>query len=236
MKKNNKKNIRVAVILFVAIILVVIYLMYMLIDRNNYDTTEHEDFIKYYTAETVLPRNISELYAYQGVNETNDMFMSMNSFVSYISELQNKFKNENAEELKKFFSENDKTIKSKLSISNEKEFINLINYINQYDVDKEKFSYAEIVPNSSFRKGNYYWVEVRFFYGDNNPIVFNVGLATKANNKVIVKYEFDKFVDVKENNLQNTVVENKIENIIENTIDTKTEDKIENISTQNQVN
>ena len=232
MNKKNKKNAKVTVILFIAIILVVLYLMYILIDRNNYDTTEHEDFIKYYVAETVLPRNISELYAYQGVNETNDMFMSMNGFVNYISELQSKFKNENAEELKKFFSENDKVIKSKLSISNEKDFINLIKYINKYDVAKEKFSYAEIVPNSSFKRGNYYWVEVRFFYGDENPIVFNVGLATKANNKVIVKYEFDKFVDVEENNVQNVVVENKIENIIENTID----NKIENISTYNQVN
>lgn len=191
----DKKRLITTIALIAVILGVILYIIFYSIDQKNYETDELVDFIEYYTSETVLPRNIGEMYAYNGVNEYNDVFISMNVFTDYISSLQDKFNDvKDAEELKKFFSENQNEIKSKTSISNEDDFISLINYINEYNVNKDEFKYAEILSNSSYEARNYYWVKIDLYYGDENPIRFNVGLATKANNKVIVKYEFEDYI------------------------------------------
>ena len=190
----NKKYIIVGIIVLVIIIIAICYVR----DRIIFDDKESEDFSEYYAAETIRPRNLGELYGYNGSNELNDLYMSMKTFVSYIAKLKVKVEGIEAEELKQFFSINETEVIAYTGISDEETFVEFVEYIRQYIVEDE-FKYAEVVSDSSYKKNNYYWVEMKFYYGDNNEEVkFHVGLAMKTNNKKLVKYSIKSMDNTQE--------------------------------------
>lgn len=192
--KENKKLIIVTLIVFAIIIGLVLFIR----DRLIFDNTEQEDFSEYYAEETVRPRNLGELYGYSGSNDLNDLYISMNSFVSYIPKLKTKTEGMSDEELKEFFITNEIQISAYIGISDEAEFIEFAKYIKEYKLEEE-FNYAEVVANSSYKKNNYYWAEILFHYGENRETIsFHVGLATKPNNKKIVKYSIKSMDNTKE--------------------------------------
>ena len=207
--KENKKLIILTLIIFV----VIIGLILAIRDRFIFDTTEQEDFAEYYAEETVRPRNLGELYGYSGANDLNDLYMSMNSFVSYIPKLKNKTEGMSDEELKEFFITNETQITAYTGISDNSEFIEFIKYIREYKLEEE-FKYAEVVADSSYKKNNYYWAEIIFHYGESDEkISFHIGLATKSNNKKIVKYSIKSMDDTQERYERN---ENYIQQLKEN--------------------
>ena len=182
--KENKKLVVVATV----IILIIIALIVIVRDKMIFDTTEAEEFSEYYAEETIRPRNLGELYGYNGANELNDLYMGMNSFVSYIAKLKKNTEGMEAEELKQFFSTNQAQVLAYTGISKADDFVTLVEYIREYKVEEE-FKYAEVVANSSYKQNNYYWAEINFYYGESNQEVsFFAGLAMKSNNKTKVRF------------------------------------------------
>ena len=182
--KENKKLVVIAVV----IILIIIALIAIVRDRIIFDTTEAEEFSEYYAKETIRPRNLGELYGYNGSNDLNDLYMGLNSFVSYIAKLKKNTEGMEAEELKQFFSTNQAQVLAYTGISKVEDFVKLVEYIREYKVEEE-FNYTEVVADSSYKQNNYYWAEINFYYGDNNEKVsFFAGLAMKSNNKTKVKF------------------------------------------------
>lgn len=207
--KENKKLITIIVVVFAIIIGMVLLIR----DRIVFDRTEEEEFAEYYAEETIRPRNLGELYGYSGSNELNDLYMSMNSFVSYMPKLKAKTEGMSDEELKEFFITNEIQISAYTGISDEAEFIEFIKYIKEYKVEEE-FKYAEVVAKSSYKKNNYYWAEILFHYGENDEkISFHVGLAIKPNNKKLVRYSIKSMDDTQERFERN---ENLIQQLKEN--------------------
>ena len=126
----NKKYIIVGIIVLAIIIIAICYVR----DRIIFDDKESKDFSEYYAAETIRPRNLGELYGYNGSNELNDLYMSMKTFVSYIAKLKVKVEGMDAEELKQFFSTNETEVIAYTSISDEETFVEFVEYIRQYKV------------------------------------------------------------------------------------------------------
>ena len=207
--EENKKLI----VIILIVVAVVIGLVLFIRDRIVFDRSEEEEFAEYYAEETVRPRNLGELYGYSGSNELNDLYMSMNSFVSYMPKLKNKTEGMSDEELKEFFITNEIQVTAYTGISDEAEFIEFVKYIKDYKVEEE-FKYAEVVTDSSYKKNNYYWAEILFHYGENDEKVsFHVGLATKPNNKKIVRYSIKSMDDTQDRFERN---ENLIQQLKEN--------------------
>ena len=191
-KDDNMNKKLIIIILIIAIIASLGYLITRIRDRNLKDYTTSEDFSAYYAAETIRPRNLSELYGYKGQYELNDLYMGLRSFVNYVSRLKVKLIDVNeAEELKKFFSDNKDEIKAYTGITDADYFLKFVEYIKEKNVEEE-FKYAEVIASSSYSRFNYYWVEMNFYYGNaEKPVYFNVGLATKSSNKVVVKFTME---------------------------------------------
>ena len=121
-KDDNMNKKLIIIILIIAIIASLGYLITRIRDRNLKDYTTSEDFSAYYAAETIRPRNLSELYGYKGQYELNDLYMGLRSFVNYVSRLK-------------------------------------VKLIDVNDAEE--------------------------------PVNFNVGLATKSSNKVVVKFTME---------------------------------------------
>lgn len=192
-KNNDNMNKKlIIIVLVIAIVALVAFLITRMRDRNLIDYSTSEDFSNYYAAETIRPRNLGELYGYSGQLELNDLYMSMRSFVNYIGRLKIKLNDVNdAEELKKFFSDNKDEIKTYTSITEEEYFLQFVDYLKQNNVE-EDFKYAEVIAGSSYLRFNYYWVEMNFYFGNaEKPVYFNVGLATKSTNKTPVKFTME---------------------------------------------
>lgn len=194
MAKFNENTTKkfIIIILVILIIAVIWYLYTRIADKNLKDFEEASEYSKYYAAETIRPRNLSELYGYSGQNELNDLYMATKSFVTYMARLKNDVKDiTDAEELKKFFSDNETEIKAYTSIADADYFVTFVNYIKDKNVEEE-FKYAEVISGSAYLRFNYYWVEMNFYYGvAEEPVYFNVGLATKSNNKTKVKFTIE---------------------------------------------
>lgn len=154
------------------------------------ENQSYEEFIQQYTQETILPRNMLELYSYKGENDKDILYKSLRKFTEYISYLKKEIVEENEERQENYFESHRKEIMDTLGIERQDDFIEFLTYIKAKNVNVENFNYAEIETNSSDLNSKYFYFKVHFFYGENlENVGFKVYFALQKSNRILVKYE-----------------------------------------------
>lgn len=195
MSKSKKKMSKKMIILLLICLVALVILVYFL--NKQYKAKKYEEsianfqkFREEYESQTILPRNIYELYNYNGAMERDYLYKHMKTFIDYIDYLK---KNVNESNSTDFYNNNINEIEEKLGITNQDNFKKIITNLKDENVDVEKFKYAEIESGSSYTENKYFYFNIFFYYNDDEmPLTVKVGFSTLKSSNVIVKYEIIK--------------------------------------------
>lgn len=193
--KNKLKKI---ILIFIILCIVAIILLFILKNKfdndnkqlNIVDEKYFEKFQSEYEENTVLPRNISELYNYNGEYDRDVLYKNMKQFVDYMDYLNFNVKEDDASE---FYKKNSSEILQILGIRYEEKFIEFFKQVKSKKLAKDEFKYAEVELNSSYNQSKYYYFNLNLYYGENLDVnKFKVGFARSKNNSFVVCYQFIK--------------------------------------------
>ena len=186
MKKKKKKNNTAKVIIIIAIVLLLLIILSILgivfgekknkenekAKENEIKVEEYENsiadfkaFASDYEKQTILPRNISVLYKYEGVYERDDFYKNFKLYTDYISYLRENVTPDNVDS---FYSQNSSEIISVTGNDSIENFRSLINAIQNKDVTVGKLRFARIQPQSSTTEEGYFKFKIDVFYGEEN--------------------------------------------------------------------
>lgn len=188
------KKSRLIIIIFIICLIILIGAIYLFEKKqqasdyqNNIE--EFQSFRKEFEDETILARNPTVIYKYEGEYENEDLFRNMKKFSDYMYYLKDNVNSQNASQ---YYNQNIEIVKEYLGITEENEFTDFINKLEQIDVSSEKFKYAEFVKNSTYTKNGYFIFRINFYYdnGSDDPITFKVNWALKKNTDIGFKYSF----------------------------------------------
>ena len=189
--KRKKQKIIILILCLLLIILLVS--LSLLKDKDEQEkikeskkTQTYEEFIEEYSNKVIYPRNIAEMYNYEGEISSNNIYESFRTFVDYLSYLNNNVDTVNSED---FYNEKAKEIKNKLGIEDKDDFITFIEYISDKNVDSNDFRYAEIESGSSYVEERYFKFILNLHYGEENVVSFLVSWAEKENKPIPIIYE-----------------------------------------------
>lgn len=193
--KNKLKKI---ILIFIILCIVAIIILFILKNKfasdnkqlNIVDEKYFEKFQSEYEENTVLPRNISELYNYNGEYDRDVLYKNMKQFVDYMDYLNFNVKEDDASE---FYKKNSSEILQILGIRYEEKFIEFFKQVKSKKLAKDEFKYAEVELNSSYNQSKYYYFNLNLYYGENLDVnKFKVGFARSKNNSFVVCYQFIK--------------------------------------------
>lgn len=193
--KNKLKKI---ILIFIILCIVAIIILFILKNKfasdnkqlNIVDEKYFEKFQSEYEENTVLPRNISELYNYNGEYDRDVLYKNMKQFVDYMDYLNFNVKEDDALE---FYKKNSSEILQILGIRYEEKFIEFFKQVKSKKLAKDEFKYAEVELNSSYNQSKYYYFNLNLYYGENLDVnKFKVGFARSKNNSFVVCYQFIK--------------------------------------------
>ena len=145
---------------------------------------EFQEFEQKYLEEKILPRNISVLYSYEGKNSRQDVYKSLRTFTEYISYLQKEVNEESSED---YYKDHSKDVYNSTGISEEEDYLKLLNTLKEIDVNSSNLKYAEIGLNSMEKEEEYTSFKVNFYYGEN---LEKLQLTLKWANSTSTKPEF----------------------------------------------
>ena len=185
MKKKKKKNNTAKVIIIIAIVLLLLIILSILgivfgeknkeiekAKENEIKVEEYEnsiadfkEFASDYEKQTILPRNISVLYKYEGIYERDDFYKNFKLYTDYISYLKENVTPDNVDS---FYSQNSSEIISVTGNDDLESFRSLVNAIQNKDVTVGKLRFARIQPQSSTTENGYFKFKIDVFYGEEN--------------------------------------------------------------------
>lgn len=191
-KKRLKKYIVIMILVLLACCMILVVILKQQKNSENAinENQSYEEFIYQYTQETILPRNMIELYSYKGENDKDVLYKNLRKFTEYISYLKNESAQWNEQEQKNYFESHTKEIVDILGIQEQEEFIEILTYIKAKDVNVENFNYAEIETDSSAVNSKYFYFNIHIFYGKTlEDVGFKVYFALQKSSHILVKYE-----------------------------------------------
>lgn len=181
MKKKRGINIKRVLLLFFILILVIILLVVILIvdkkrekekvyEENVVKTEEYENsiadfknFAKDYESQTILPRNISELYKYEGDYERSDFYKNIKLYTDYLSYLSESVDSSNIESFYNQYSEEIEKVTGNVGLD---EFADLINKLQGKNVNVSQLRYAEVEKQSTTTEDGYFRFVINVYYGE----------------------------------------------------------------------
>ncbi len=193
--KNKLKKIILSFIILSIVAIIILFILKNKFDNDNkqlniVDKKYFEKFQSEYEENTVLPRNISELYNYNGEYDRDVLYKNMKQFVDYMDYLNFNVKEDDASE---FYKKNSSEILQILGIRYEEKFIEFFKQVKSKKLAKDEFKYAEVELNSSYNQSKYYYFNLNLYYGENLDVnKFKVGFARSKNNSFVVCYQFIK--------------------------------------------
>lgn len=180
-KKNNtaKIIIIIAIVLLLLIILSILGIVFgeknkkiekareneIKVEEYENSIADFKEFASDYEKQTILPRNISVLYKYEGVYERDDFYKNFKLYTDYISYLRENVTPDNVDS---FYSQNSSEIISVTGNDSIENFRSLINAIQNKDVTVGKLRFARIQPQSSTTEEGYFKFKIDVFYGEEN--------------------------------------------------------------------
>lgn len=193
--KNKLKKIILSFIILSIVAIIILFILKNKFANDNkqlniVDKKYFEKFQSGYEENTVLPRNISELYNYNGEYDRDVLYKNMKQFVDYMDYLNFNVKEDDASE---FYKKNSSEILQILGIRYEEKFIEFFKQVKSKKLAKDEFKYAEVELNSSYNQSKYYYFNLNLYYGENLDVnKFKVGFARSKNNSFVVCYQFIK--------------------------------------------
>ena len=193
--KNKLKKIILSFIILSIVAIIILFILKNKFANDNkqlniVDKKYFEKFQSEYEENTVLPRNISELYNYNGEYDRDVLYKNMKQFVDYMDYLKFNVKEDDASE---FYKKNSSEILQILGIRYEEKFIEFFKQVKSKNLAKDEFKYAEVELNSSYNQSKYYYFNLNLYYGENLDVnKFKVGFARSKNNSFVVCYQFIK--------------------------------------------
>ena len=193
--KNKLKKIILSFIILSIVAIIILFILKNKFANDNkqlniVDKKYFEKFQSEYEENTVLPRNISELYNYNGEYDRDVLYKNMKQFVDYMDYLNFNVKEDDASE---FYKRNSSEILQILGIRYEEKFIEFFKQVKSKKLAKDEFKYAEVELNSSYNQSKYYYFNLNLYYGENlDANKFKVGFARSKNNSFVVCYQFIK--------------------------------------------
>lgn len=193
--KNKLKKIILSFIILSIVAIIILFILKNKFANDNkqlniVDKKYFEKFQSEYEENTVLPRNISELYNYNGEYDRDVLYKNMKQFVDYMDYLNFNVKEDDASE---FYKKNSSEILQILGIRYEEKFIEFFKQVKSKKLAKNEFKYAEVELNSSYNQSKYYYFNLNLYYGENLDVnKFKVGFARSKNNSFVVCYQFIK--------------------------------------------
>ena len=181
MKKKRGINIKRVLLLFFILILVIILLVVTLIvdkkrekekvyEENVVKTEEYENsiadfknFAKDYESQTILPRNISELYKYEGDYERSDFYKNIKLYTDYLSYLSESVDSSNIESFYNQYSAEIEKVTGNVGLD---EFADLINKLQGKNVNVSQLRYAEVEKQSTTTEDGYFRFVINVYYGE----------------------------------------------------------------------
>ena len=181
MKKKRGINIKRVLLLFFILILVIILLVVTLIvdkkrekekvyEENVVKTEEYENsiadfknFAKDYESQTILPRNISELYKYEGDYERSDFYKNIKLYTDYLSYLSESVDSSNIESFYNQYSEEIEKVTGNVGLD---EFADLIKKLQGKNVNVSQLRYAEVEKQSTTTEDGYFRFVINVYYGE----------------------------------------------------------------------
>ena len=181
MKKKRGINIKRVLLLFFILILVIILLVVTLIvdkkrekekvyEENVVKTEEYENsiadfknFAKDYERQTILTRNISELYKYEGDYERSDFYKNIKLYTDYLSYLSESVDSSNIESFYNQYSEEIEKVTGNVGLD---EFADLINKLQGKNVNVSQLRYAEVEKQSTTTEDGYFRFVINVYYGE----------------------------------------------------------------------
>lgn len=179
----NKKRI------FILIIICLILLMALLIALTVFQTSSEEDptagHIDGSEMEGLLTFSGMGVFAekYTGEFETKEITAKIQELVKEdIPELYENIKKLDENKLKKYYNDNEKSIKDKFGIQSEEEFINFSNTIGKTKIKLNTLQKVKINKDSFLSqsdKANYAYVEFEVIFKDEEKMTFSMYVANR---------------------------------------------------------
>ena len=173
-KKKRETHAKIAIVLLLVLIMIVLIISLILIsnmdtnkiktnpaattnkqvnkieeavkaDDYNKNAKKFEEFEEKYQEKTILPRNISVLYAYKGQNSREDLYESLKKYVDLLEKIQKDNAKQNAE---KYFEKNIGQIYKNSGVGTIEDFKAMLEKIENKNLDSKEFKYAELEKDS----------------------------------------------------------------------------------------
>lgn len=194
----KKKHSIIIIVLLIVCLLILLCLIYFLnkqykIKKYEEKIAEFQEFRKEYESETILARNPTVIFGYDGEYDRDYLYKDMKRFSDYMYYLKENIKNKDTAE---FFNEHQREITEYVGITTQDEFVEFIQNLQNSDIKKENFQYAEFIPKSVKKSRNYFSFKINFYYGNSSDnakaTTFKVEFANYKDLKVDVKYKFEE--------------------------------------------
>ena len=183
MKKKKKKNNTAKVIIIIAIVLLLLIILSILgivfgeknkeiekAKENEIKVEEYEnsiarfkEFASDYEKQTILPRNISVLYKYEGIYERDDFYKNIKLYTDYLSYLSESVDSSNIESFYNQYSEEIEKVTGNVGLD---EFADLINKLQGKNVNVSQLRYAEVEKQSTTTEDGYFRFVINVYYGE----------------------------------------------------------------------
>lgn len=183
MKKKKKKNNTAKVIIIIAIVLLLLIILSILgivfgeknkeiekAKENEIKVEEYEnsiadfkEFASDYEKQTILPRNISVLYKYEGIYERDDFYKNFKLYTDYLSYLSESVDSSNIESFYNQYSEEIEKVTGNVGLD---EFADLINKLQGKNVNVSQLRYAEVEKQSTTTEDGYFRFVINVYYGE----------------------------------------------------------------------
>ncbi len=189
MRKKNKLFVIIIVVGVIAISIMVLFLNKEK-KKTDYEQSiqEFQEFRKEYEAETILARNATVIFGYNGEYDRDYIYKDMKKFSDYMYYLKDQVTSKNCS---KFFNKNSEDIITYLGIETEEDFKTFVEKLEKLDISEDIFKYAAYVPGSTTDENGYFSFKISFFYGENEEeVTFRVYFAKSKKTDIDVKYEF----------------------------------------------
>ncbi len=203
-RKRSISNI-IALVILIIIVIMVAYVFAKGYDKKRKEKEyaenikEFQEFSNEYIKQTVMPRNLYELYKYKGDYDRDILYKNMKVFEEYLGYLKNNINSQNAYN---YYSQNEDKIKEITGIATSEEFEAFIKEMENHNVYSEKYLYAEVVLGSSYKSSNYFIFDINFYYGESlesdnlEKTTFTVAFSTRKDDESpVCIYGFSKEAD-----------------------------------------
>lgn len=191
MKKKKKKNNTAKVIIIIAIVLLLLIILSILgivfgeknkeiekAKENEIKVEEYEnsiadfkEFASDYEKQTILPRNISVLYKYEGIYERDDFYKNIKLYTDYLSYLSESVDSSNIESFYNQYSEEIEKVTGNVGLD---EFADLINKLQGKNVNVSQLRYAEVEKQSTTTEDGYFRFVINVYYGEEDEEEGNI--------------------------------------------------------------